>query len=316
MLHLSPRVNPLKESRSGEDKADSVYSGVVVSAGGLNLPSSDASREEASSERIAYEAICSCLKERTRVDFTHYRISTLRRRINRRMVLRNIDNIEDYAKQLGGDDAEVDRLFGDILISVTSFFRDPEAFQSLKVNVLPRLLQSRGSSPLRVWVPACSTGDEAYSIAICIIEYLGEMYRDDFVRIFGTDVNSDTIDVARAGVYSPGVLENVSPERLRRFFTQLPDGRWQVQKSVRDLCTFDKHDVLADPPLVDMDLISCRNLLIYFDPTLQERVVKFFHIVLRPDGFLMLGKSESAAKTLFEAVDKGNKIFSRKSAAG
>jgi two-component system, chemotaxis family, CheB/CheR fusion protein len=307
----------LKDSRPGEDvKADSVFSGVVASAGGLKLSSSDAGGEEASSERIAYEAIFSRLKERTRVDFTHYRMSTLRRRISRRIILRNIDSIEDYAKHLEGDDAEVDSLFGDILIRVTSFFRDPEAFQSLKVNVLPRLLQSRGSSPLRVWVPACSTGEEAYTIAICILEYLGDMYRDDSVRIFGTDVNGGTVAVARAGVYSRGDLENVSPERLSRFFTQLPDGRWQMQKSVRDLCTFDKHDVLADPPLADMDLISCRNLLIYFDATLQERVVKFFHSVLRPDGFLMLGKSESVAKTLFEPVDKGNKIFSRKSTAG
>ena len=267
---------------------------------------------EESGKQLALGTILSQLKVTTKVDFTHYRRSTLNRRINRRMILRNTDRIEEYAQLLRKDDAEAENLFQDILINVTSFFRDPEAFESLKTNVLPRLLRGRDSSPLRIWVPACSTGEEAYSIAICVLEYLGDSLRDSSVTVFATDVNLAPIAEARQGVYTEDEVEAVSKERLSRFFNQLPTGGWQVRKNVREVCVFARHNVLGDPPFANMDLISCRNLLIYFDETLQENVMNLFHYALKPSGYLMLGKSESAGSSLFEVVDKSNKIFTKK----
>lgn len=266
------------------------------------------------SRQASLKTILSVLKAKTEVDFTHYRRSTLNRRVNRRMILRNVEKIEDYAKLLGRDGVEAEKLFQDILISVTSFFRDPEVFEALKTKLLPRLLRDRDSTPLRVWVPACSTGEEAYSIAMCVLEHLRESPGGASLQIFATDVNQDIITKARSGLYSEDSVENVSRDRLTNFFNRSPTGGWQVSKGVRDLCVFSKHNVLTDPPFSDMDLISCRNLLIYFDETLQEKVIRLFHKALKPSGCLMLGRSESIGRfnNLFEVIDKNNRIFSRR----
>ncbi len=267
------------------------------------------------SKMLAYQRILALLKSRTRVDFSHYRRSTLSRRISRRMALKNTALIEDYAQLLAKDTGEVDKLFQDILINVTMFYRDPEVFEALKLKVLPKLFRGvNAAKPLRIWVPGCSTGEEAYTIAFCIVEYLGDNFDASAVQIFATDVNEEMINVARTGVYTSNALESFSAARLQRFFTQSPGGSWQIKKHIRDMCIFAKHNVLSDPPFANMNLISCRNLLIYFDETSQDYVIPLFHYALKSNGYLLLGKSESVSRfgELFEAVDKDNKIYAKK----
>jgi len=266
-------------------------------------------------QEIAFQMILALLRTNTGVDFTHYRRSTLNRRINRRMILRNLDKIEDYAQLLCNDLGEVEALFQDVLINVTNFFRDKEAFDSLKTKALPKIVQGKDlENPVRVWVPACSTGEEAYTIAICFLEYIGDHYRDIPVQIFATDVNDQTIRRSRIGIYQGDTVEDLPRDILTRFFTQTNTRQYQVKKNVRDMCIFAKHNVLTDPPFANMDLISCRNLLIYLDDSYQDRIVGIFHYTLRNGGFLMLGRSESVARfrDLFEAEDKENKIYVKK----
>lgn len=257
------------------------------------------------------------LRNHCHVDFTHYKPNTIQRRLERRMILRKMKDLDTYSRFLVGNPDEVRALYADILIHVTSFFRDPEAFKSLGHEVLPRLLKDRRPGvPVRVWVPACSTGEEVYSIAILLLESLGERATSIPIQIFASDISEPAIQKARTGEYPESISRDVSPERLNRFFTKTDSGYYKVNKSVRDLCLFSRHDVTVDPPFAKIDLISCRNLLIYFAVALQKHVIPIFHYALSPNGFLWVGRSESIAgfSNLFSLIDKPNKIYARKNA--
>ena len=248
------------------------------------------------------------------VDFTHYKPPTLRRRIERRMVLSKQPTLKEYAQYLKDNPTELQTLFQEVLIQVTGFFRDPEMFVALRETVFPKLLENRSAdATLRIWVPGCSTGEEVYSLAICLLEFLGDQAFQTPVKIFATDIANRAIEIARAGEYPDSIAADVSPERLRRFFVKT-DGRYQIQKPVRDLCVFARQDVTKDPPFSQIDLVSCRNLLIYLGPVLQHRVLPIFHYALRPNGFLVLGESESVGNfaELFNAVDKAHRFYLRK----
>ncbi len=254
------------------------------------------------------------LRESTGADFSAYKKTTLRRRIARRMAVNRIETLGAYARHLEGDPAEAEALYQDCLISVTAFFRDPQAFQALSEHVLPLLLKDRPSAaPVRVWVPGCATGEEVYSIAICLLERAGDLQGNPSFQIFATDLSEAALKKARGGAYLENVTQDVSPERLRRFFAKV-DGRYQISKVIREMCVFARHDLTRDPPFSRMDLISCRNLLIYLEPRLQERVFATFHYALGPSGFLMLGPAEGvgASSALFAPVDEKHKIYARR----
>jgi two-component system CheB/CheR fusion protein len=256
------------------------------------------------------------LRRATRVDFSEYKPPTIGRRIQRRMVLHRIEELSDYVALLQRDRSEVTALYQDLLINVTSFFRNPEAFETLKQVVYPALLRTRnkGSIPLRIWVPGCSTGEEAYSHAMSIVEYLGDERTEVPIQIFGTDLSELAVQRARAGMYKESIETDVSPTRLRRFFHQ-NDGGYQISKTIRDLCIFSTQNIFSDPPFSRMDLVSCRNVMIYLGQSLQKRVIPIFHYALNPTGFLMIGNTEGllgAGSELFEMVDKKQKIYSKK----
>jgi two-component system CheB/CheR fusion protein len=247
-------------------------------------------------------------------DFTYYKKSTIKRRIRRRMVLHKMEKLAQYLRYLRGNREELQELYQDILVNVTGFFRDPTVYQALKKRVFPVLLKNRSvDSALRVWVPGCSTGEEAYSIAICALEFLGEAKSNVPIQVFGTDISEAAIEKARGGKYAEGITADVSPERLRRFFTKMPGG-YQISKSIREMCVFARHNLLQDPPFSRMDLISCRNLLIYLDLAAQKKVMPVFGYALRPPGFLLLGKSENITgfSDLFSLVDKKCKIYTKR----
>jgi two-component system CheB/CheR fusion protein len=251
-------------------------------------------------------------------DFSAYKKTTLRRRIARRMAVNRIETLDEYARHLEGDVAEAAALYEDCLISVTSFFRDPQVFQALSEQVLPLLLKDRPSdAPLRVWVPGCATGEEVYSIAMCLLERTAEMSRNPSLQVFATDLSEGALVKAREGTYLVNIARDVSPERLRRFFAKV-GGHYQISKAIREMCVFARHDLTRDPPYSRMDLISCRNVLIYLEPRLQERVFATFHYALRPEGFLVVGPAETAgaSSALFSAVDEKHRIYSRKTVTG
>jgi len=250
-------------------------------------------------------------------DFTYYKPATIQRRIRRRMVLHKLERLEDYVRYLQDHSGELDELFQDILINVTDFFRDPEVFELLAEKVFPAIApKDHPDQPLRIWVPGCSSGEEAYSIAIALLEFLGERAGSVPVQVFATDIDEIAISRARIGVYPGNVVQDVSPERLRRFFTQV-EGGYQINKTIRDMCVFAVQNVTKDPPFSRLDLISCRNLLIYLGPVLQRRVMRTFHYSLNPEGFLLLGTAESIGDfaDLFRAVDAKARIYARKATA-
>lgn len=245
-------------------------------------------------------------------DFASYKRSSVRRRIQRRVQITRSEGLREYAELLRSSPEEVAVLSEDVLIHVTSFFRDPSVFDALKREVFPRLVEGRGpAEPLRVWVPGCSTGEELYSIAIALMEYLAEAGATNPVKLFGTDLSAAAIERARGGRYVENIEADVSAERLRRFFVK-GDGGYQVRRDLRDLCVFARHDVTRDPPFSGMDLVSCRNLMIYLDAPLQSKTLQIFHYALRERGFLLLGASETAgAFGGFTAVDRKVRIFAR-----
>ncbi|HEV2176359.1 MAG TPA: PAS domain S-box protein [Terriglobia bacterium] len=254
------------------------------------------------------------LRAATGVDFSHYKKATIIRRIKRRMVLQNIENLADYTRRLQDNRTELNALYHDILISVTSFFRESETFEILQHEIFPRLMANRPAEvPLRVWVPACSTGEEAYSIAICALEYLRGAGSATGLQIFATDISDPALEKARMGKYSEGDVSEVSPERLRRYFTKA-EGGYQINKSLREMCVFAKQNIIKDPPFSRLDVISCRNLLIYLDASLQKKLMPMLHYALRANGFLMLGRSEGTSEfpELFTLVDKKGQIFAKK----
>lgn len=263
-----------------------------------------------------YQAILSMLKLAFNVNFAAYKESTINRRISRRMVLHQLDRIDDYVKLLREDRAELQALFDDLLIGVTSFFREPETFQILIERVYPVIFKNRSpESVVRVWVPGCATGEEAYSIALSLKEYMDKNNITISVQVFGTDISDKNIEKARAGLYPDTISESVSEERLKRFFTK-SDQKYQVHKSIRDMCVFAKQDLTRDPPFSNLDLISCRNVLIYLKPEAQKRIIPLFHYALKPNGFLVLGKSETAGgfEDLFSSQDK-TPIYVKKAVA-
>jgi chemotaxis methyl-accepting protein methylase/GAF domain-containing protein len=253
------------------------------------------------------------LRRRIGVDFSGYKRATFGRRLARRMLVTKTDSLEEYVQYLRGAPGEVEALYEDALIMVTEFFRDPDTFEYLKREVFPRLGDGRDAeSPIRLWVVGCSSGEEAYSFAIALLEHFGDSRRVP-IQIFGTDVNEKDIEKARAGYYPGSISAQVSSERLRRFF-QETDGAYRVSSRVREMCTFARHDLTRDPPFSKLDIISCRNVLIYFDTVLQERVVPIFHYALVPEGVLVLGRSEQVGKKsiLFTPLDATHHIYTKR----
>jgi two-component system CheB/CheR fusion protein len=274
--------------------------------------------EEASSD-VHMMQIFRLLRRVTKVDFSEYKVPTIGRRIQRRMALREVEKLSEYVNLLQRDRNEVTALYHDLLINVTSFFRNSEAFDVLKQTVYPAILQYRGASttPIRIWVPGCSTGEEAYSHAISLSEFLEDRKLDISIQIFGTDLSETAIQRARSGAYKESIESDVTPARLRRFFHKV-DGMYQISKNIRDMCVFSTQNVFSDPPFSRMDLVSCRNVMIYLGQALQKRVIPTFHYALNPQGFLMIGNTEGllgAGSDLFDLADKKHKIYRKKPGA-
>jgi len=254
------------------------------------------------------------MKSRTGHDFSSYKSSTLRRRIERRMDVHRITDPNVYVRYLQENPQEIDFLFKELLISVTNFFRDPEAWETLGGEPLNALLKSRPDHhTLRVWVPGCATGEEVYTMAIILRESINRADRQIDVQIFGTDLDSDAIESARSGRFPDGIAAEVSGERLQRYFVR-EDSSYRIRNEIREMAIFASQNVIRDPPFTKLDIISCRNLLIYLNGDLQKKLLPIFHYALRPGGILLLGPSETIGgfSDLFEVVDKHWKIFRRK----
>src|ERR1035438_7297263 len=257
------------------------------------------------------------LRTQTGHDFSQYKLGTIHRRIERRMAVSQIESMEGYVKYAQQTPAEVEALFRDLLIGVTSFFRDPEAFQALEEQVIAKLPvdDQGGAAAARVWVPGCSTGEEAYSIAILLAERQEAIKQSFAVQVFATDIDSQAIATARAGLYPASIAADISPQRLARFFTAEPGANaYRIHKSIRDMLVFSEQDAIQDPPFSKLDLISCRNLLIYMDWELHKKLIPLFHYALNPGGFLFLGTSETVGEFggLFAVPDRKAKIYRRK----
>jgi two-component system CheB/CheR fusion protein len=249
------------------------------------------------------------------VDFRHYKQPTIRRRLLRRMALHRLADLDSYLRLLQSSPIELRGLFQDLLIHVTRFFREPESFAALTEDVLPKLIDKRGPDrPIRVWVCGCATGEEAYSLAITLTEFLQKAESDVRVQIFATDVSETAVEHARAGVYSAAIAADVGPERLRQFFTRT-DGNYRVSKQIRDLCVFARQDLTKDPPFSRLDLVICRNVLIYMDAVLQKKLLALFHYALNAHGYLILGQAETVGSqaSLFSLIDKKYRIHRKKS---
>jgi two-component system, chemotaxis family, CheB/CheR fusion protein len=264
----------------------------------------------------ALKKIAILLRAQTSHDFSQYKPNTIHRRIERRMAVHQIESIEGYIKFLQQTPTEVDALFRDLLIGVTKFFRDPEVFEVLEAQVIPKLFEGKTpDSSIRLWCTGCSTGEEAYSMAILLAERMETLKQHYHIQIFATDLDSRSITTARSGFYPANIASDISAERLARYFTREADGSaYRVNKSIRDLLVFSEQDVIKDPPFSKLDLISCRNLLIYMGAELQKKLIPLFHYALKPNGWLLLGTSESIGEfsTLFTPIDRKAKLYHRK----
>jgi len=264
----------------------------------------------------ALKKIFILLRAQTGHDFSQYKPSTIHRRIERRMAVHQIDTMDGYVRYLQQTPPEVEALFRDLLIGVTKFFRDPEAFKVLEEQAIPKLFTGKhGSTAIRVWSPGCSTGEEAYSIAILLAERQEELKQSYTVQVFATDIDSQAIATARAGIYPASIVTDISPERLARFFVPDPDGStYRIHKGIRDMLIFSEQNVIKDPPFSKLDLISCRNLMIYMGGDLQKKLIPLFHYALNPGGFLFLGTSETVGDSgdLFAVLDRKSKLYQRK----
>ena len=264
-----------------------------------------------------FRRIFALLRNNCRIDFSQYKSGTVQRRTLRRMAIHKIEHISDYAKYLEEHPQETENLCQDLLIPVTSFFRDLKAFEVLKTKVFPAIARDKTTKgTIRIWAPGCSTGEETYSLAMILLEFLGDKVPAFEVQLFGTDANERGIEKARAGIYPERIAQEVSTERLRRFFTKVEEG-YRVSKAVRDVCVFAKQNLAEDPPFSHMNLVACRNLLIYLGPELQRKVLPILHYALRPSGFLFLGNAENVASFshLFAPADKNHRIFVKKAVA-
>ncbi len=264
----------------------------------------------------ALKKIFLLLRAQTGHDFSHYKQSTIARRVERRMAVHQIERLDEYVRYLQQAPADVEALFRDLLIGVTAFFRDPEAFGALQEQAIPRLFAGKPTGALiRVWVPGCSTGEEAYSLAILLQERMEGLKQNFKLQVFATDIDRRAIDCARTGIYPASIAGDISPERLARFFSQEPDGSaYRIQKSIRDRVIFSEQDVIKDPPFSKLDLISCRNLLIYMGGGLQKKLFPLFHYALNPGGMLFLGTSETVGEfvDLFAALERKSKLYQRR----
>jgi len=264
----------------------------------------------------ALKKIFILLRAQTSHDFSQYKPSTICRRIERRMAVHQIGTIETYVKYLQKTPLEVEALFSDLLIGVTNFFRDPETFLVLEQKIIPKLFEDKPTGAIiRVWSTGCSTGEEAYSIAILLHERLESLKKNFKIQVFATDIDSRAIATARIGLYPASIVNDISPERIARFFTAEPDrSAYRIHKNIRDMLVFSEHDLIKDPPFSKLDMISCRNLLIYMSSDLQKKVINLFHYALNAKGILFLGTSETVGEfgNLFSSLDRKAKVFQRK----
>ncbi len=265
----------------------------------------------------AMKKIFILLRTQTGHDFSQYKPSTIHRRIERRMTVHQISGIDDYVRYLQQYPDEIESLFRDLLIGVTNFFRDPEAFEALEKLVIPHLFAGKPSvgGVVRIWVAGCSTGEEAYSLAILLQEYMERVKQSYTVQLFATDIDAHAIAIARAGLYPLGIAADLTPQRLARFFTVEPDGGgYCISKGIRDMLVFSEQDLIKDPPFSRLDLITCRNQLSYLNAELQKRLIPLFHYALNPQGVLFLGTSEGIGDflTLFSTLERKAKIYQRK----
>jgi two-component system, chemotaxis family, CheB/CheR fusion protein len=264
----------------------------------------------------ALKKIFILLRAQTGHDFSQYKPSTIQRRVERRMAMHQIDNMDGYVRFIQQAAEEVEALFRDMLIGVTSFFRDPEAFNALEEQIIPKLFAAkRENAVIRIWVPGCSTGEEAYSLAILLAERQETLKESFRVLIFATDIDSHAIATARAGLYPASIAADLTPERLARFFSpESGDSAFRIHKSIRDMLVFSEQNVIKDPPFSKLDLISCRNLLIYLGGELQKKIIPLFHYALNPGGLLFLGTSETVGEfqDLFAPLDRKLKLYQRK----
>jgi two-component system CheB/CheR fusion protein len=269
-------------------------------------------------DETVFKHILFLIHQRSGVDFTYYKQTTIQRRLARRMAISEKVKLSDYLKFLRRDKTEQDALFRDLLIPVTAFFRDPKIFKTISETIFPLLLKNKTvSNPIRMWIAGCSTGEEAYSLAISLHQFLGTKFSNRRIQIFASDISESAITKARMGIYHQSELENISAPILKKYFTKKNE-RYQVNKEIRDICVFAVHNFLKDPPFAKMDLISCRNALIYMDTFLQKKALNTFHYALKDTGFLFLGKSETTgpASELFTAFAKSDKIYLRKLVPG
>ncbi|HXJ38307.1 MAG TPA: CheR family methyltransferase, partial [Bryobacteraceae bacterium] len=280
----------------------------------LTVPAEDLEgRLDGAESDSELQKILERLKAGTGVDFSRYKLSTIRRRLGRRLVLHHISKLQEYLDYLDVHPGEIHDLYRDILISVTSFFREPLMFEALK-KTLQQYVETRlGEDPLRLWIPGCATGEEAYSLAILATEVLEAARKTFPVQIFGTDISDSAIDRARAGIYSERAAEEVSAERLHRYFTR-SDSDFRIKQQIRETCVFARHDLTTDPPFSQMDVVSCRNVFIYLSAGLQQQVLPTLHYSLKPGGLLVLGSAETVGRRsdLFATVDGENNIYGKK----
>ena len=274
----------------------------------------EATEEDGGADGSGHSRIAEIVRRATGVDFTHYKAATMQRRIERRMMVHKIETLAEYEEHLRAMPGEIEALYQDVLINVTSFFRNPEAFAVLAEKIFPKLLaDGTRLEPVRMWTLGCSTGEEAYSLAMLFSECAEAAKSSARLQLFASDLNASCIERARVGRYPRSIAQDVSPERLRKFFVE-EDGHYRVSKSIRECVVFSRHNVLADPPFSRVDFISCRNLLIYLEPVLQEQVMPLLHYALKPGGHLWLGSAESpgTSRALFEVEDARQKIFIRR----
>ena len=304
--------------RAAASAADFVLppAGIAARLAGIVRRETPSKGEPALANAAALGRVLELLRARHPVDFSHFKRATVERRIVRRALLGDHDGIAGYAEALEKDGDAVEALYQDLLIGVTAFFREPERFEALKTVVFPAILQKRGAADsVRIWVAGCSTGEEVYSLGMTLIEFLDGRADAPRISIYGTDINEQSLRKARAAVYSPRAASGVAPERLERFFTAAPGGH-KIARALRELCVFAAHDVTRDPPYSRIDLVTCCNVLIYFDAELQKNALAHLEYALAPEGFLMLGGSENlrGATNQLAAVSAKPLIYRKHSA--
>lgn len=306
---------PLSAMRAGVVNQVLPPEEIAVALAGLAARRSGTDEARVSSdEERGIDAIVRLLRDEYAIDFSHYKASTVVRRIERRLALNRSINIDMYVDQLRGDSRELSSLYEDLLIGVTRFFRDDEAFETLEQRIIPELLtRTPPDEQIRVWVPGCATGQEAYSIAILLHEAFVARQRPVNMKILATDVHKASLEVAGAGIYSEEQVAGIGAERLERFFTLKPHG-YQISQSLRECIVFAPHNLIRDAPFTKLDLITCRNLLIYFQPHAQKTVLTLFHFALKPGGFLFLGSSESPGGLIdeFDTIDEHAKVYRKR----